>query len=360
MTTTSWTHSCLPELPQPLADLAAGVDLPDPMSAPPLRWGIIGAGGIARTFARDVPLHTRSTIHAVGARDLDRARAFAEEFGVARAHGSYEELVTDPDVDAVYVSTVHPMHARNAMLALKAGKPVLVEKAFTVDAAQAREVVDLAGRSGLFAMEAMWSRQLPHYRVIRQIVRNGTLGRVVSLQADHSQALLHVPRLVEPELGGGALLDLGVYPLSFLHWVLGRPDSVTAVGRLLGSGVDAADAITLVTPGALGVARCNLDGRGATGAEIVFEKGAIELPLQFYRPGVLRLRTFPGDASPDGMVTSWDASLPGGFQYEAAEVARCLEANLTQSPAMTWQDSVEVMEIMDQVRAQVGVIYPWE
>jgi Predicted dehydrogenases and related proteins len=360
MTTTPWTHSSLPALPDGLAALATGVDLPDPLDAPALRWGIIGAGGIARTFARDVPRHTRSTVHAVGARDLDRARAFAEEFGVTRAYGSYEELVTDPDVDAVYVSTVHPMHARNATLALEAGKPVLVEKVFTISAREARDVLDLAGRSGLFAMEAMWSRQLPHYRVLRQVVENGLLGRVVSVQADHGQSLLHVPRMVEPELGGGALLDLGIYPVSFLHWVLGKPSTVSATGRLLGSGVDAADAVTLGTPGAIGVARCNLDGRSATGAEVVFEKGALELPVQFYRPGVLRLRTFPDGGPADGATVEWDSTLPGGFQYEAAEVARCLEAGVTQSPAMTWQDTIEVMDVMDQVRAQTGVTYPWE
>ncbi len=361
MTTSPWMHSALPALPDGLAALAAGVDLPDPMDAPALRWGVIGAGGIARTFARDVPRHTRSTIHAVGARDLDRARAFAEEFGAAHAYGSYEELVTDPDVDAVYVSTVHPMHARNALLALEAGKPVLVEKCFTISAREAREVLDLAGRSGLFAMEAMWSRQLPHYRVIRQVVENGLLGRVVSVQADHGQSLLHVPRLVDPALGGGALLDLGVYPISFLHWVLGKPPVISATGRLLPStGVDAADAVTFGSDSAIGVARCNLDGRSATSAEVVFERGSLELPVQFYRPGVLRLRTFPQGGPGDGTVVDWDATLPGGFQYEAAEVARCLAEGVTQSPAMTWQDTIEVMEIMDEVRAQVGVTYPWE
>ncbi len=354
-------HSSLPALPPALADVASGVELPDPMDAPALRWGIIGAGGIARTFARDVPLHTRSSVVAVGARDLGRARAFADEFGVDHAHGSYEELVSDPDVDAVYVSTVHPMHARNAILALEAGKPVLVEKSFTISAREAREVLDLAACSGLFAMEAMWSRQLPHYRVIRQVVENGALGRVVSVEADHGQSLLDVPRMTEPELGGGALLDLGVYPISFLHWVLGKPPVISATGRLLAStGVDAADAVTFGSDSAIGVARCNLDGRSATAAEVVFEQGALELPVQFYRPGVLRLRTFPEGGPADGTVVEWDATLPGGFQYEAAEVARCLAAGVTQSPAMTWQDSIEVMEIMDEVRAQVGVAYPWE
>ncbi len=373
-------HASLPHLPDELAQVAQGVALPDPMDAPPIRWGIIGAGGIARTFAHDVPTYTQSRITAVAARDLSRAQDFAREFDVEQAYGSYEELVADPGVDAVYVATIHPLHAEHARLALIAGKPVLVEKSFTMDAAQAREVLDTARDAGLFAMEAMWSRHLPHYRVIRQIITNGSLGRVVSAQADHGQSLLDVPRLVRPELGGGALMDLGIYPVSFLHDVLGRPTSVTAVGRLLpgrfGSSsassrrvrIDAGDAAVLHvndpsddrTDGALGVARCHLDGRSATSAEIVFENGSLELPLQFYRPGVLRLRTFPDGAPGEGATVEWDSTVPGGFQYEAAEVARCLGAGLSESPDMTWQDTIEVMETMDAIRMQVGVVYPWE
>lgn len=353
-------HLALPELPATLAAVAEGVTLPDPMDAPPLRWGIIGAGGIAHTFARDVPRHTRSEVVAVAARDFGRATAFAGQMGVPMAFGSYEELVSDANVDAVYVSTIHPLHAEQAILALEAGKPVLVEKSFTMDAVQARSVLGTARDRGLFAMEAMWSRHLPHYRVLRQVIADGALGPVVSVQADHGQSLLRVPRMVRPELGGGALLDLGVYPVSFLHEVLGRPDSVAAVARLADTGIDLADAITVRAGDALGVARCNMDGRSATSAEVVFEHGAIELPVQFYRPGVLRLRTFPDDGPEDGAVVDWDATVPGGFQYEAAEVARCLAAGLTESPDMTWQDTIEVMEIMDQVRAQTGITYPWE
>ncbi|WP_341729609.1 Gfo/Idh/MocA family oxidoreductase [Brooklawnia sp.] len=378
-------HPLLPALPGELARLAEGVTLPDPMDAPALRWGIIGAGGIAKTFAHDVPAHTRSRIVAVAARDLDRATRFSRELGVGRAYGRYEELVADPDVDAVYVSTIHPLHAQHALLALHAGKPVLVEKSFTMNAAQAREVVDAARLAGLFVMEAMWSRHLPHYRVIRSIIKNGGLGRVVSAQADHGQSLRHIARLVQPELGGGALLDLGIYPVSFLHDVLGAPASVTAVGRPIDGDfgiskssrpvrIDQGIAAVLrsspandatgrggVGPGgALGVARCNLDGRSATSAEIVFEHGALELPTQFYRPGVLRLRSFPASGPADGSTVDWDATVPAGFQYEAAEVARCLAAEATQSADMTWQDTVEVMEILDAIRAQVGIVYPWE
>lgn len=382
-------HSLIPDLPDELARLAEGLTLPDPMDAPPLRWGIIGAGGIAKTFARDVPAYTRSRIATVAARDADRAEAFAADFGADRAYGSYDQLVADPGIDAIYVSTIHPMHADHALLALRAGKPVLVEKSFTMTADQARKVTDAAGQAGLFTMEAMWSRHLPHYRVIRQIIANGELGHVVSVQADHGQSLRDRARMVQPELGGGALLDLGIYPVSFLHEILGKPTEMIATGRLLpgefGISSDTHRAVQIdqgsvavlkVDPqagngsaagrpgigpdGALGVARSNLDGRSATSAEIVFERGALELPLQFYRPGVLRLRTFGEGTPKDGGTVDWDSTVPGGFQYEAAEVARCLEAGLTESPDMTWQDTIEVMQIMDDIRAQIGVIYPWE
>lgn len=359
MSTPLSAHAALPALPPALATLAGDVDLPDPMDAPPLRWGIIGAGGIAHTFATDVPAHTRSVVTAVGARDLARASDFADAHGIPHAWGSYEELVEDPEVDAVYVATIHPRHADNAVLALRAGKPVLVEKSFTMDAAQARRVLDTARARSLFAMEAMWTRHLPHHRVLRAVVEGGRLGAVVSVTADHGQSLRHIRRLVDPDLGGGALWDLGIYPVSFLHSVLGRPDLVSAAARMDGP-IDVADAITVRTGTALGVARANMDGRSATAAEVVFERGALELPLQFYRPGILRLRTFAEGGAPDGDTVEWDATLPGGFQYEAAEVARCLAAGLTQSPVMPWSETLAVMETMDAVRAQIGLTFRGE
>ncbi len=358
--TPSNPHELLPELPDALARFAHGVEFPDPLEAPALRWGIIGAGGIARTFARDVPRYTRAEIVAVASRDLGRASAFAREMGIPMAFGSYEELVEDPNVDAVYVATINTLHAEHALLALNAGKPVLVEKPFTMDSVQAETVLNQASRSRVFAMEAMWTRHLPQSRVIRQVIANGDLGCIVSVQADHGQSLLDVPRLARPELGGGALMDLGIYPVSFLHEALGRPASVHAVARLNSDGIDLGDAITVQTDRALGVARCTMDGRSATSAEIVFECGALELPLQFYRPGVLRLRTFEEGAPDDGATVEWDATLPGGFQYEAAEVARRLAVGATESPDMTWQDTWEVMRVMDRIRADAGIVFPWE
>jgi predicted dehydrogenase len=200
-----------------------------------VRWGIIGTGGIARAFAADLALTDSGTVVAVGSRSL----ATAERFGAGRPHGSYEALVNDPEVDAVYVATPHPMHHAAARLALEAGKPALVEKAFTMNAAEARDLVALARERGVFLMEAMWTRFLPHMAEIRRLLADGALGELVTVTADHGQWFAQDPafRLFAPELGGGALLDLGVYPVSFASMVLGassrspRPRSPASTGR---------------------------------------------------------------------------------------------------------------------------------
>ncbi|MDD9206378.1 Gfo/Idh/MocA family oxidoreductase, partial [Georgenia sp. 10Sc9-8] len=177
---------------------------PDPRTAPPLRWGILGAGGIAGAFARDVPAHSTQQVVAVGSRDRGRAADFADRHSIPGVHGSYAELVHDPQVDVVYVATPHSHHHAHARLALEAGKPVLVEKAFTRNEAEAQHLFDLADRAGLFVMEAMWTRFLPHMVALRGLVASGALGELVLVQADHGQRLDSVPRLLDPALAGGA------------------------------------------------------------------------------------------------------------------------------------------------------------
>ncbi len=202
-------------MPTPTPRLAATA-VPDPMDAPPVRWGVLGPGGIANTFASALRAGTRSEVVAVGSRSADRASGFARRHGVARSYGSYEALVADPDVEAVYVASPHSEHHAHALLALGAGKPVLVEKAFTRSLAEADEVLGAARAGGLFAGEAMWSRYLPQYDVVRRTVEAGTVGDLVLLQADHGQRLWPggPQRLSDPALAGGSLLDLGVYPIS--------------------------------------------------------------------------------------------------------------------------------------------------
>lgn len=342
-------------LPPELLAVAPDYFVEDPKDAPPLRWGIMGSGGIAAVFAETIPAYSSGTITAVGSRTQESADAFAAAHGIPFAYGSYEELAASAEVDAIYVATPHIRHKDDALLALRAGKPVLVEKPFTMTQAEAEEVFAEAKERGLFVMEAMWSRHLPHYRFIKAAIESGAGGQITAITADHGQWLKHIPRLMEPGLGGGALLDLGIYPVHFLHHALGLPEEVVAWGLPTGTGVDAAEVIIARYPGALGSASSSLQGFNATPGIITFEQMAIEMPEQFYRPTTVNLRTFPERAAGKDTqeVTSWDARVPGGFQYQAAEAARRIAAGDLESPVVSWNDTVEVMGLMDEIHQQL-------
>jgi predicted dehydrogenase len=333
---------------------------PDPREAPPLRWGILAPGWIAQTFAEGVRAHTRQEIRAVGSRSLERAQAFATEVGAGAAYGSYEELVADPDVDVVYVASPHSEHRDHALLAIEAGKAVLVEKAFARSAAQAREVFDAAERQGVFAMEAMWTRFLPHTDVVRQCLEQGLLGDVHTVMADHGQLLYPdgPQRLSDPALAGGALLDLGVYPVSFAHFALGAFESVTATGVLTDLGVDSQESITVRTAThALGLLGTTMLTKTPTVATVCGTRARLDIGGDFYTTGVpVRLFT------PDGELHDEYAFPVQGHRldFEAAEVARCVSAGLSESPLLPWSETIAVMETMDEVRRQVGVRYPGE
>jgi predicted dehydrogenase len=344
--------------PAPLT--LAAPTVPDPMEAPPIRWGVLAPGGIANVFADAVHEGTRSRVRAVGSRSVDRAQEYAGRHDVERAYGSYAELVADPDVDAVYVASPHSEHHEHALLALRAGKPVLVEKAFTRNLHEADEVLETASAAGLLAAEAMWSRYLPHYDVIRRTVQAGTLGEVVVVDADHGQLLWPdgPARLSQPELAGGALLDLGVYPVSFADHVLGGLDVVTAHGTLTELGVDATTTIEARGPGG-GIAHlwCSMAAATSCPARVVGTRARIEVEGRFYNAGS-RLRL----VGPDNSVL--DEFVPPlsthGFRFEAAEVARALAAGRLETWSMPWAATRRVMAAMDEVRRQVGVVYPGE
>lgn len=330
----------------------------DPRTAPPIRWGIVGPGGIANTFADAVQHHTRSQIVAVGSRSRDRAEKFATHHGIPTTHGSYRGLVEDPQVDAVYVASPHSEHREHALLAIAAGKHVLVEKAFARNATEAAEVLDAAAAAGVFVMEAMWTRFLPHVVALRGVLERGEIGEVNTLIADHGQPFSHLPathRLHNPDLAGGALLDLGVYPVSFAHDILGVPDRISATGSLTPLGVDGQISIALGygerTQASL---HTTLWAKTATTAVIAGTEGRIEIDTNFYSPtsfSVIRN---------DGTWTSFDREVDGGFQYQAAEVARRIAEGATQSPRITHANTLEVMRTMDEIRRQVGVVYPGE
>jgi predicted dehydrogenase len=315
----------------------------------PVRWGVIGTGKIAATFARDLQLIDEGEVVSVGSRRQESADAFGDAFNVARRYDSYEALVADPEVDAVYVGTPHPMHFENASLALKHDKPVLVEKAFTMTATEARDLVALARSKNLFMMEAMWTRFLPHVVALRDLIARGVLGELVMVEADHGQWFDPDPnfRLFAPELGGSAMLDLGVYPVSFASMLLGPPARMVSMVDPAFTGVDGqASMIFGYDSGAQALLTCTSRARSAIRACITGTEARVEIDSDFYAPTSFRLITRTGE------VTEYDFDVaPRGLRFEAIEVARCLEAGLGESPVMPLDETVSIMETMERVMA---------
>jgi predicted dehydrogenase len=321
------------------------------------RWGILGTGGIAQAFARDLAYLDDHVVAAVGSRSQTSADTFKSEFPSAVAFGSYEELVTS-DVDAIYIASPHPMHEEHAMLALKAGKPVLCEKAFTINAQQAENLITYARENKLALMEAMWTRFLPHIHQIQSIIAAGTLGQIETVIADHGQFIPseRALRLWEPELGGGALLDLGIYPLTLAHLVLGAPTSITAQATLTDKQVDLQTSMILgYSNGAHALLSCTMAVRSSVTAVIAGDKARIEIDGSFYAPTSFRVITR------DGEVTEYPRNYEGGgLREEAREFARIVRAGEIESPLMTHATTLELMRQMDEIRRQVGVRYPGE
>jgi predicted dehydrogenase len=311
-----------------------------------IRWGIIGTGLIASTFAADLELTGSGTAVAVGSRREGSADAFGDRFGIPNRHVGYEALVADPEVDVVYVATPHPMHHEDALLALRAGKHVLVEKPFTMNAAEAEELAAEARARGLFLMEAMWARFVPHMVEVRRLLAEGALGDVVTVIADHGQWFAEDPafRLFAPELGGGALLDLGIYPVSFASMALGTPDRVVALADPAFTGVDAQTSILLGHPGgAHAVLTCTLAAKSPTRAVIVGTEARIDIEGPFYAPPAFTLTPRTGEPQRVELPSE------GGLRYEADEVARCVEAGLLESPVLPLDETVAIMRTMDAV-----------
>ena len=310
-------------------------------------------------FTASLVKHTGQQVVAVGSRSRDKAAEFASQWGITNVHGSYEELVADPDIDIVYVATPHSEHHANALLAIAAGKHVLVEKAFTRNAAEAREVVDAAKAMGVFVGEAMWTRYLPRTDVVRQLLEDGVLGELSTVVADHGQHMEPNPkgRMFAPELAGGALLDLGIYPVSYASFVLGTPSSITSAGRKTFTGVDGQISAVLQSSGAQALVDTTLYAKTPTTATISGSLARVELAGDFYTPGPVRL------ISRDGEVRTWDANpIPGheGLCYQAVDAARRISDGALESALLPLAETVSIMETLDELRRQLGVAYPGE
>jgi predicted dehydrogenase len=324
-----------------------------------LRWGILGAGGIAGAFTKDL-LANGMTVAAVGSRSADGARQFAERHGIATAHDSYQALVEDADIDAIYVATPHVFHAANAKLALNAGKHVLVEKPFTINAAEARSVVEAAELRHLVVLEAMWTRWLPTMVRLREVLAAGAIGDVRTVLADHVQLVKKdfSSRMYDPELGGGALLDLGIYPVSFAADLLGTALRVQATSTPAETGVDAQTSIVLeFEAGRQALIHTALDAKGPNAASVLGTQGRVAIDPVWYTP-----TSFTVYDRRDEVIERYERPevIGRGMHFQALELERLAATGSLGGDVLSPLESVAIMETMDEIRRSIGLRYPGE
>jgi predicted dehydrogenase len=326
-------------------------------AATPVRWGILATGGIAAKLAGDLAEVPDAEVAAVGSRAPGPAEKFAARFGIPRAYGSWAELAADPELDVIYVATPHSAHHAAVRLCLEAGKAVLCEKPFTLNSAEAKSLVALARERELFLMEAMWMYCNPVIRRMAELVRDGAIGEVRAVHADFGLNLPLDPthRLLDPALGGGALLDLGVYPVSFAHLLLGEPVEVAAWARTRGGVDDNTGMLLGYASGTVAALTCSLVADTAQTAAVTGSAGRIEFPRGFFYPE--RFVLHRDGAEPEEFSGPGPA---GSFVHQAAEVTRCLRAGETESPLVPLDGSLAVMRTLDSVRDRIGLRYPGE
>jgi predicted dehydrogenase len=320
-----------------------------------VRWGIIGTGKISRAFAQALKDTPGAVLAGVASRGIDGARAFAQEFGAAAAYGSYQELVDAPDVDLVYIGTPHSLHAQNALMALHAGKGVVCEKPFTMNLREAEQVVALARAKKLFLMEAMWTRFMPALAAVKDIIASGEIGPVHQVVADFGFKADFGPehRIFNPALGGGALLDLGIYPLSIAAALLGPVESVRAQAEMGATGVDVQTGFTLKhRGGGLSACSCSLLARTPCELTVSGADGHVRMNTRFHHAKSLTVML--ADGSSRTVPTPY---IGNGYAHEAIEAQRCFSAGLIESPVMTHDETLALMAVMDEMRRQIGLAY---
>ena len=319
------------------------------------RWGIIGTGKIAKAFAAALRETPGAILAGVASRTQGSADNFAREQGVEKAYGSYEALAGADDIDLVYIATPHTEHAANATLVLNAGKGVLCEKPFTMNRAEAEQVVALARANNLFLMEAMWTRYLPAYQEVQRILASGEIGTPRQVVADFGFAATFGPehRVFNPELGGGALLDLGIYPLSIAAGLLGPVSEIRAQAEMGPTGVDVQTGFTLKHEGGgMSVCSCSLLARTPAELTVAGERGHVRMNTRFH------CATSVTVTLDDGTSRTIDTPYLGnGYVHEAIEAQRCWQAGLLESPVMTQRETLALMGVMDEIRRQIGLRY---
>jgi predicted dehydrogenase len=323
-----------------------------------IRWGILSTGKIARAFATALKALPDAKLLAVGSRHRITADEFAINYDIPRAYDSYEALAADPDVDVVYIGTPHPMHAENALMCLRAGKHVLCEKPFAMNARQAKAMIDLARQERRFLMEAMWTRFIPAVVEAKRIVDQGVLGKVWMMSGAFCFSAPFNPkgRLFAPELGGGSLLDVGVYVLSFASWLFGKPKRIQSAARLGSTGVDEHAVMQLIyEDGELAALSSAIRLKMPIEVLLAGTEGYLTIHEPFYKAN--RFTITPVEGEPRSYSVPYEGN---GYQFQALEVMRCLQAGSLESPTMPLDETLQIMQTMDAIREQWGLKYPNE
>ena len=323
-----------------------------------IHWGILGCGRIARKFATDLQLIDDAILVAAGARSIESANAFAKDFPVAYTHGSYKELVQNENIDVIYVATPHSEHYKNTMLCLGHDKAVLCEKAFAVNHQQAQAMIDKAREKKVFLMEALWTKFLPNYQTLQNLLAQKKIGEIKSVLINFGFAPQPpVPlRLLDPALAGGTMLDIGIYNVFMAMSILGKPDSIKAHMTPASTGVDEQCAVWLMYKnGAVAQLFSTFASNLATEAHIGGTSGRICLTHRFYSPDAI-IEYYPGTPNTKEVIDV-ERGDGHGYQHEAQHVCNCLRDGLTESPVMTHEDTLQLMEVLDEIRRQAGVKY---
>ncbi|MCW5911649.1 MAG: Gfo/Idh/MocA family oxidoreductase [Cyclobacteriaceae bacterium] len=323
-----------------------------------IRWGILGCGRIARKFASDLRLVNDAELIALGARELSTAQIFSKDFPAKYVHGSYEALVNNPEVDVIYIATPHGLHHEHVLLCLKHKKAVLCEKAFALNYKQASEMIAFAKTQGVFLMEAFWTRFLPHYVKAKQLIADGKVGQVEYFYGEFGFKPAHpvAPRLYDPALGGGALLDIGVYPVFMALDFLGKPDQIDAAMTPAHTGVDEQCAIRFrYKNGALANLFCTLASNLASGGDIGGTEGRIRFTHRMHGP-TTQVEYYPGPVDTREIIP-FEKAKGNGYEYEIRHVNECLQNNLKESPVLTHELTLLLMQTLDAIRAKAGIRY---
>lgn len=323
-----------------------------------IHWGILGCGKIARKFANDLTLVADAELAAVASLDPARGQEFAQTFQAQRIHASYEALVSDPGVDVIYVATPHGLHHRHVLLCLRHGKAVLCEKAFALNTRDAAEMIAVAREQRVFVMEAFWTKFLPQYQKVRELIDAGTIGDIKWIQADFgfNAGIPVPPRLIEPALGGGSLLDIGIYPVFLAQSILGKPSEIQAAMTPYATGVDEQCLVSLKFPsGAVAALSSTLACDTPVEAVIAGTGGRILMRNRFHN-AVGELALAVGKEPEQPVEVHRESGY--GYQFEARHVGECLRKGLIESPVMTHADTLAQMETLDAIRRVCGIQYP--